>query len=151
MYKIIVFDFYGTLAYQTSHTLKTGGLALFPDTISTLKKLKDMGFQLGILSNSGPSIHDKLRNVGIDQLIDKVYFSAMIGAPKPEDEAFEYILEDLDIRNNEMLYIGDSQFFDIEPCEFLGIPCFKIDRHSKGIVAGVIPTLDRLLEILDSG
>ena len=101
-------------------------LDLPKERIELLKKLKQ-DFHIYLLSNTN-SIHisefrKKLGETKYQEfynLFDKVYYSHEIGFRKPNKEAFQLILDENNLKANEVLFIDDSPQH-IEGANKLGI------------------------------
>ena len=103
-------------------------LDLPKERIELLKKLKQ-DFPIYLLSNTN-SIHisefrKKLGETKYQEfynLFDKVYYSHEIGFRKPNKDAFQLILDENNIKANEVLFIDDSPQH-IEGAKKIGIIC----------------------------
>lgn len=82
----------------------------FPDTVSTLTQLRDMGIKLAVLSNrEHPS--KALKHSGLD-----VYFDVIVGAEepyghlayKPDPAMMNALMKDLNMKPSETVYVGDA-------------------------------------------
>ena len=82
----------------------------FPDTVSTLIQLRDMGIKLAVLSNREyPS--KALKHSGLD-----VYFDVIVGAEepyghlayKPDPAMMNALMKDLNMKPSETVYVGDA-------------------------------------------
>lgn len=83
------------------------------ETRSVLEKLKGK-YKLAILSNGdSTSQHNKITQVNIEDFFDEVVVTGDIGVHKPNKEAFEYVLNKLNVKNDECLMIGDVFSSDI--------------------------------------
>lgn len=83
------------------------------ETRSVLEKLKGK-YKLAILSNGdSTSQHNKITQVNIEEFFDEVVVTGDIGVHKPNKEAFEYVLNKLNVKNDECLMIGDVFSSDI--------------------------------------
>lgn len=79
-----------------------------------LKTLKDH-FKVYVITNGLKKVQEaRLKASGVDQLVDGIYISEAIGHAKPDPLFFDYVLNDLGIKNKEAcLVIGDSLTSDI--------------------------------------
>ena len=101
-------------------------LDLPKERIELLKKLKQ-DFPIYLLSNTN-TIHisefkkklGKTKYQEFYNLFDKVYYSHEIGFRKPNKEAFQLILDENDLKANEVIFIDDSPQH-IEGANKLGI------------------------------
>lgn len=81
----------------------------FPDTIQTLEKLKDK-YLLAIITN-GDSIaqRKKIEHAGIMQYFDEnhIFVSGDFLYKKPDKRIFEYAMQQLNVRPEESVFVGD--------------------------------------------
>ncbi len=84
--------------------------------LTLIQDLKERGYNVYLLSNTN-SIHltaftDIAKQehgiTDFDALFDKAYYSHLIGARKPNVEAFEYVLKDAQLKASETLFIDDN-------------------------------------------
>lgn len=97
----------------------------FENLENILIKLKNKGLILGIISDGTPyAQNNKVIGLGLDKYFDyKVYSDALGGkhCRKPCDVSFRAIANQMNLRFDEMIYIGDNCDRDFYPCEHLGI------------------------------
>lgn len=86
-------------------------LGTVKNSASTLKKLKEKGYKVGVFSDW--PLYDKLKRLGVEQYVDYAASSDDIGMLKPNFKCFEYLLYNLKVKPNETLYVGDSYSKDI--------------------------------------
>lgn len=129
-------------------------IALFGDVIPVLRKLREDNIQMAILTN-GPSDgqREKIKSLGLDKYISKVYISEEMGASKPDKKIFEYALNDLGLPSSQILMVGDSIEYDYSVSEQVGVRFILIDRLNKmpQFEGESIRSLSDLMTILDSG
>ena len=82
----------------------------FDHEIETLKKLRETGYLLGVVTNKGaPLTKYSLEVAHIDGLFDVVISADDVNAPKPSPAGIFKALERLGIEDkSEVLYIGDN-------------------------------------------
>ncbi len=99
----------GVIAY---HNIKIAYLTNRPyaDVIPTLLKLKELNKSLAIVT-SGIAIKqwDKLLRLGIVDFFDYVATSEEVGVDKPKVGVFRESLSKLNIKNENTLFVGDSE------------------------------------------
>lgn len=102
-----------------------GGVFSYIDDSPTICSiLKDRGIHQYVVTNgSYPTASAKLKNSGIGALMDDVFISDSIGAPKPKKEFFDYCMERIPEKDkNSILLVGDSLSSDIKGGILYGIP-----------------------------
>ena len=88
-----------------------GTAKCFPGVPELLKRLKDEGYPLGLLTR-GQRLYAEtaMGKCGILDMMDAVeaFDDHPTGEQKPNPIAMDYLAKDLGVRSSEMLYIGDS-------------------------------------------
>ena len=95
---------------ETSRELYLPYVKAFDNEIETLKKLKEAGYLLGVVTNKGaPLTKYSLEVAHIDGLFDVVISADDVNAPKPSPLGINKALERLGIADKDkVLYIGDN-------------------------------------------
>src|SRR5690606_12671034 len=65
----------------------------FEDTVPALERLSRAGLRLGIISNAGPSLELRHRDLGLRGYFDPFVVSAVVGCTKPGRRIYELALE----------------------------------------------------------
>lgn len=120
--------------YKPDFTLKT-----FEWVKPLLQKIRSKGYKIILITNGGVTIQkNKIQVLKLLSEFDKIYVSDEFNPPmrKPDLKIFETVLNDFDIKPEEMIYVGDSIEKD-GACEKLGIK-FLLNTDYK-----------KLYEILD--
>lgn len=98
------------------------------ERLDFLKQLRDQQYRLFVLSNTN-GLHLSWVNAfmeknyqapSLEPWFDRLYYSHLVKARKPETASFEYVLRDAGIRPEETLYIEDT-YENIESAQTLGI------------------------------
>jgi putative hydrolase of the HAD superfamily len=124
---------------------------LFPETATTLARLKRRGLELGIISNFDSRLFAVMRGLGIADSFDTVTISSLAQAAKPAPKIFQVALEKHAVDPDEALHVGDSVRDDVEGATKAGLHAALLDRKGlqRASGAAVIRTLDELLPLLD--
>jgi putative hydrolase of the HAD superfamily len=101
---------------------------VLPDTVPVLEKLKAAGYYLAVISNSDGRVESELRRAGLDEYLEFVIDSSVVGVEKPHPEIFEIALERSGISADEAIYVGDTYPTDIGGAELAGLRGILIDR-----------------------
>ena len=98
-----------------------------------LKKLKDVGYKLGIITNGESSQqHKKIHVLGIEEFFDSTVISSDFGFAKPDVSIFKHALQELGVEEQEAIYVGDSISSDICGAANAGIDSIYIIRdHNR--------------------
>lgn len=90
------------------HMHKVWDYSLNHQMLELIDEIRSKGFKTGFLSNNTKENGDKLRNEGLEKYFDCFLISAEIGYQKPAKEAFNLLLEGLQILPQELVFIDDS-------------------------------------------
>ena len=123
---------------------------LFPDTLPVLRRLRDQGLTIGIVSNGTASIMNCLKYHGIDRYVDFILVSGLVGWEKPSPRIFEIALQHASAIPEETLFIGDHYICDIEGARRVGIRPLMITRKTPSACpdCDVIHSLEELFTYL---
>ena len=124
---------------------------LFPETASTLARLKARDLELGIISNFDSRLFTVMRGLGITEAFDTVTISSLAQAAKPAPQIFQIALEKHAVDPEEALHIGDSLRDDVEGAKKAGLHAVLLDRDGKqqGEDVRTIRSLDELFPLLE--
>jgi YjjG family noncanonical pyrimidine nucleotidase len=79
-----------------------------------LKKLKKIGFKIVITTNGIREVQrDRIKRIGINDIIDGVITSEDVGQAKPSPKMYEVSLQNYNLTSDEAFVIGDSLSSDI--------------------------------------
>ncbi|MBT9146936.1 MAG: Phosphoglycolate phosphatase [Syntrophomonadaceae bacterium] len=129
-------------------------LKLFDDVIPTLKKLKTMGIPIIAISNCTPWEAYGLDEVGLSQFIDKVFYSFMIGAAKPDPKIFRYVQSDIKTLPEKILHIGDTLEADVKGALMVGWSSILLDRKNRFLCSEndeylIINNMSEIIDIIN--
>lgn len=120
-----------------SKTIASEYIRVFPDTIATLKRLKQEGYQLAVLSNKRTEvIKEQFRLLGIFDYFDQIIGYNDVKNPKPHPEGIRIIQSKL---GTECIFIGDT-VYDIKTAKNAGV-----------IAIGVLWALTKAEALRDAG
>ncbi len=80
-----------------------------PGAGDACRALAARGLRLAVVSNWDVGLHDHLRALGLDALVDTVVTSAEAGAPKPAPAVFELALARLGATPEQTVHVGDAE------------------------------------------
>jgi putative hydrolase of the HAD superfamily len=105
-------------------------LQAIPQSIRILQALS--GYPLGIVSNGQRVFSElELRHLGLHNYFKFIIFSSDFGYQKPDPRIFLAGIQQLGLRPEETLYIGDSYENDINPSRNLGMKAMHINDARK--------------------
>lgn len=115
-------------ALELWHAWNVGGAflgrELFPDSVPTLRRLKEQGYRLGTVTNrslGGPLFMEELRSYGMLDLFETFAISCDDGWLKPAPQLFRKALDELGVRPEETVMVGDSLRADVAGAKALGM------------------------------
>ena len=95
------------------------------DAEDVLRDLKNRGYLLAIISNtgmtSGRTFREYLRELGIKDYFNTMIFSDEVGFAKPSTTIFELALKDMKVEASEVVHVGDDQNNDISGAKLAGM------------------------------
>lgn len=128
--------------------LKTRGYRWFPGAKRTLRKLRERGYGLGLISNTHWRILRDLREE-LKELFDVVTLSYEHGYAKPHPSIFLATLRRLGIDSMDCLHVGDDPIADVGGAGGVGMKTAFLNRESRKVDADMaISRLDELLKYL---
>ncbi len=109
----------GIVAYRKARTVLAEP---YPGVMSTLLKLKQRGLKLAIVSDA-PILQawTRLTEMKIQEFFDAVVTFDDTGERKPNKKPFEKALEQLNVKPEEVLHVGDWPERDIAGAKALGM------------------------------
>ena len=84
----------------------------FPDTLPTLTALRDRGLRVGVVSDTGFDLRPALDLLGLSPFVDTVVMSFEYGVCKPAATVFLTACEQLRVRPERTLMVGDNPLTD---------------------------------------
>ncbi|MGB5635946.1 MAG: HAD-IA family hydrolase [Waterburya sp.] len=118
---------------------------IFPDTINSLKKWRDLGVQLGVISNFDSRLIKVLKILNLEQFFTSITISSVAGAAKPDENIFKIALDKHQIIAQQAWHIGDSLIEDYQGAKNAGISAFWLNRDSLSLnIENQLPNLSSL-------
>ena len=111
-------------------------IVLYEDTLSTLEELKELGFRLALCSNLAMP-YEKVVSSLLPN-IDAYALSYEVGAIKPESQIYQYLIDQLECRAKDVLFIGDTPLADYSGPNEFGMSARLIDRKNGQKLADVL-------------
>ncbi len=119
--------------YQAFKERGEKSYSLFPGALSILKKLKAMGFKIGIATGrttTSKEEKEKLEAMGILPYVDAVVTSGDLGVRKPSPEIIRRCALLMDLKPSECMVVGDTAS-DVESAVSAGaLPVFILRKRS---------------------
>lgn len=123
--------------------------AVLPDAAETLRKLREKGYLLGVLTNGYSHIQNRKLDVsGLRPLLDYVMISGDDNIQKPDPEAFRRVALRLGVHPNDCVYVGDNPVNDIQGAQGVGMQAvFRDIGFAKADAS--IPHIHDLIELTE--
>jgi putative hydrolase of the HAD superfamily len=125
----------------------------YPDVVPTLDRLHAAGIATGVVSNAGPSLELRYRDMGLRDRFDPFVLSAMVGMEKPAPGIYLHALDETGRAAAEVAFVDDVPA-NVEASTRLGMRSFLIDRDG-GAATGpdlvTVPDLEEMLTALGIG
>jgi len=135
----------GVIAYRET---SPAYLKPYSDTIPVLLKLRQSGYQLGIVSE-GRSVKQwqKLIQLGIQHLFHRVVISEDIKEDAVTPEMFKLVLKDLDVLPEETLFVGNQLDTDILCANRAGVVLVRMRKGEHRVEEPKSPEMTPKYEI----
>jgi len=105
-----------------------------PNIIETLTKLKNMGLELGIVSNTfihGSSLNRHLEKLGISDFFPVKLYSYEFSFRKPDARIFKAAAERIGQNPEKIMFVGDRIGVDIRPALRLGMTAVLKEAYTN--------------------
>lgn len=126
----LALDEFGVRSDAIDAALLTGSISAmppFPEVVDSLRRLKESGYRLCIVSNTD----DDIIAGNVAQLggtIDRVVTAQQGGAYKPDRRLFDYAHGQLGVSKDDVVHICASPHLDHAAARDIGFRCVWIDR-----------------------
>lgn len=127
---------------------RTSAWEIFPETIPVLKKLREKGYMIAVVSNFDSRVYDVCSRLGISEYIDDFTISSEAGYAKPDPEIFRITLARNNLDTRECVHIGDNFENDYKSPKSIGISSVFLDRERREKNREVL-SISNLYELLD--
>ena len=132
---------------------------LYPGTVEMLRKVKDSGRQIVLLSNAQTLFTvPEIEAVGLDKEFEHIFISSEFGWKKPSAKFYDYAAEKLGCDKNSVLMVGNDPVCDIDGAKNAGIDAFYFltgvspqnspEVHPDAVVSCAGADYDELLKYL---
>lgn len=125
---------------------------LYEETMDTLKRLRNDGYQVGIVSNWDSRLISICEGLGVDEHVDFILPSAVAGYRKPSSNIFEQALETAEVAPDEAMHIGDKELDDYRGSRSAGLTPVLLDRNDQHTEQdrNIISSLDQVTRLLNT-
>ena len=124
---------------------------VYPCVHDTLKRLKEGGLTLGLVSNRSKPCQPECEELGLLGYFDFAYVAAEVNAWKPNPRIFDRALEFSGSSPERTIYVGDNYYADILGAQNAGLQPVLLDEKGLFPEAGclVIERVEELVEKLN--
>ena len=129
-------------------TQRSVPLELYPDAEPTLRRLKEEGYKLALVSNAPSGTSKTIESLGLSRYISVIVVSGVVGVSKPNPEIFRIALRKVAARPSEALHVGDLYEADVAGARNAGLEGLLIDREGN-YGATDCPKIAALGEVFD--
>ena len=112
---------------------------VYPCVYDTLKKLKEGGLTLGVVSNRSKPCQAECEELGLLAYFDFAYVAAEVNAWKPDPRIFDRALGISGSSPERTVYVGDNYYADIQGAQNAGLQPVLLDEK------GLFPEADCLV------
>jgi putative hydrolase of the HAD superfamily len=125
-------------------------IKVFPEVPEVLKRLRNEGFRLIVLTNARREFADlELEKTGITHYFERVFSSTSdFGLVKNTVRPYQEVCNICNVSPKEVVHVGDDEFFDFDVPKRLGITAFYLDRTGEHTGEFVLRNLNDLSERL---
>ena len=121
---------------------------LFPETVEVLEYFYSMGYKMGVISDTSPSLEYTLQQLGIAKYFTSFTASSLVGAGKPSPIIYNAALNTLGVKAEESIYVDDYKP-EADGARALGFTAFLIDRKGSDEGKWTITSLKQLVDFVD--
>lgn len=101
---------------------------VFRDAAPTLRRLRQGGYRLAVVSNWEPSLATTLEHLGLNRYFEIVVTSSVEGIWKPDPRLFRIALDRMGVTPDQTLSVGDHIERDIRAAWDAGLQAILLDR-----------------------
>ncbi len=123
--------------------------SLFPETVEVLEYFCNIGYKMGVISDTSPSLEYTLQQLGIAKYFTSFTASSLVGAGKPSPIIFNAALKAQGVSANESIYVDDYKP-EADGAREQGFTSFLIDRNGENKDEWTINDLRELINFADA-
>ena len=110
----------------------------FNDTIETIKKLKNLGYKVYLLSNLKEIDYEKFIKHFDVSIFDEMFLSFKLDMLKPNDDIYQYVINKLNTKP-ENIYFFDDNKENVDGAIKNGINAYQVTGETvKKVVEGIL-------------
>ena len=127
----------------------------YEDTVPALRRLKQKGIKIAIVSNApwgcpAPLCRQEVDRFSLSRFFNDIVFCTDVGWRKPAKQIFEFALNRLQEPANHCLFVGDHPEWDFDGPRSMGMEAVLIDRGVHQLTGKyVLKTLEDIFKWMD--
>lgn len=134
--------------FEEEHRLNNMWSVMRPEVPVALRRLREAGHRLAVISNAESNLRDRLAAHAIADCFDALVISAEVGAEKPDPAIFQAALDQMKVAPGRALHVGD--FYEIDVLGALGVGIRAVLLDTSGLSADRdCPRVASLTELAD--
>ncbi|MBI3486190.1 HAD-IA family hydrolase [Candidatus Daviesbacteria bacterium] len=126
MIKALLVDFFNVLLVSDNKLFSN--YQLNQELLAYLKNLKSK-YKLYIFTSSNLN-NDLEMKAKLEAIFEKIYTVSEIGSPKDQTKAYQFILKDLNLKPDEVLFIDDGLDY-VQTAQELGLKALQFITNQK--------------------
>jgi putative hydrolase of the HAD superfamily len=122
------------------------------EAASTLKRLKDRGTALGVISTFDHRIYHILDGLELSPYFETITISSEAGFAKPSREVFEVALRRTRVEPRDAMHVGDSEDTDLGAAEAAGLVAVLINPQrapAPAQITGRVARISSLASVIE--
>ena len=114
--------------------LKLVNVEPFPGALDALRKLKQDGFRLALITNGlADEQWAKIRLAELEPLFESILIEGEFGVGKPDPRVFLHTLDRLKVQSEDTWMVGDNLVNDVGGAQAVGIGGVWVDWQGRGL------------------
>ena len=101
--------------------LTVNSMVPMPDAIAMLSRLKIEGYKTGLVTDCSGEVPAIWQDTPFAPLFDVTVFSCMVGLKKPDPRIYQLVAEQLAVKPESCLYIGDGSSQELTGADVVGM------------------------------
>ncbi|MFC2070788.1 HAD family hydrolase [Chloroflexota bacterium] len=102
-----------------------------PSAVETLTCLREHGYKVGLISNWSDEVPTVWNDIPLSRLFDVAVFSCRVGSMKPDSRIYLLAAEQLEVKPEECIYIGDGDSKELKGAELVGMHPVLINANGE--------------------
>jgi HAD superfamily hydrolase (TIGR01509 family) len=101
-----------------------------PAVHQIIKKLREGGFRIGLVSNSGRELVNKiLKAIDVEASLFDTIVTSTEADPKPSPQPYLLAIENLGCNRGDAVYVGDREEPELKPARELGLKTILVNNQ----------------------